>query len=134
MGDTTAVVFRSDPKASSQITPALKRVVHSNYSATVREGGRGRDDRKAVGRLGDAGTLAEFVPVLGATGSATPVAVPEAQGEVGGRRALLGREAVAGLRIGTPAGAEAAQRPAAQVAPVSHTDRVVPDWISAWRE
>ena len=40
----------------------------------------------------------------------TPVAVPEAQGEVGGRRALPGREAVAGLRFGTPAGAEAQLR------------------------
>ena len=71
MWDTPAVVFRSDPKASSQITPALKRVVLSNYSAPAREGGRGRDDRKAVRRLGDVATLEEFVPVLGGTGSAT---------------------------------------------------------------
>lgn len=65
---------------------------------------------------------------------ATLVAVPEAKGKVGGVRALPRQEAVAELRFGTPRGAEAAQRPAAQVAPMSHTDRVVPDWISAWRE
>ena len=56
-------------------------------------------DRRAVGRLGDACMSEEFVPVLGGTGSATAdggrtpasgyaVAVPEAQGEVGGIRAL----------------------------------------------
>ena len=42
--------------------------------------------------------------------AAAPVAVSEAQGEVREIRALPGREAVAGLRLGTPEGAEAQLR------------------------
>ena len=65
------VVFLTDPEGNFQIIPAVERVGFPNYSATAGESrGGGMDERSAVGGgLRDAGTLEEFVPILGGAGS-----------------------------------------------------------------
>ena len=89
--------FRTDPKADSQIIPAVEGVV---------AGG----DRRADGGLGKRAwwrsSFQSLVPrgrrrrtAGGRQQAATPMAVPEAQGEVGGIRALRGLEVVAGATV-----------------------------------